>query len=322
MKMILSYGSVCSGIEAASVAWKSLEWKPVWFSEIEPFPSEVLNFHYPQIPNLGDMKKIYDTKIFKEKKIDLLVGGTPCQSFSLAGSRRGLEDPRGDLALEFLKIVNVKKPKWFIWENVPGILSSNKGKDFETFFKEIQKLGYGFAYRILDAQYFGVPQRRRRVFVVGHYRGWLMPTKVLFDGTDVLWDTSTLKEGIKSKTLLGFGGIIESNNKAREKRKVASTIKAGYYKCYNDSENLDNLIISKNGKTMIRRLTPVECERLQGFPDNYTKISWKGKDPNHCPDGPRYKAIGNSMAIPVMQWIGKRISENSTCFRNTLSLAL
>src|SRR5690242_2085928 len=121
------YGSVCSGIEAATVAWDPLGWDAVWLSEIEKFPSAVLAHHYPEIPNLGDMTKLHENKIFQESRIDLLVGGTPCQSFSVAGLRKGLDDPRGNLALEFLRLVDIKKPRWFVWENVPGVLSSSRG---------------------------------------------------------------------------------------------------------------------------------------------------------------------------------------------------
>src|SRR5271154_6625503 len=138
------YGSVCSGIEAASVAWEPLGWSAAWLSEIEPFPNAVLAHHWPDVPNLGDMTKIHDNPTFKAKNIDLLVGGTPCQSFSVAGLRGGLDDPRGNLALEYLRLANIKKPRWLLWENVPGVLSSGGGRAFGSILGAFQKLGYGF----------------------------------------------------------------------------------------------------------------------------------------------------------------------------------
>jgi len=175
----MNYISVCSGIEAATVAWHHLGWKPLGFSEIEKFPSEVLKHHYPQVPNLGDMTKFKEWNL--NESIGLLVGGTPCQSFSVAGLRKGLEDPRGNLALTYVGILDKFKPKWFVWENVPGVLSSNGGRDFGSFLGAVAELGYGFAYRVLDAQYFGVAQRRRRVFVVGCLGDWTSAAKVLFE---------------------------------------------------------------------------------------------------------------------------------------------
>lgn len=174
----MNFLSVCSGIEAASVAWNPLGWKAVAFSEIEPFPCAVLAHHYPDTPNWGDMNKY---KEWPDVAIDLLCGGTPCQSFSVAGLRKGLDDPRGNLMLTFGAIAAKYRPKWLVWENVPGVLSSNKGKDFGTFLGMLGELGYGFAYRILDAQFFGVPQRRRRVFVVGCLGDWRSAAAVLFE---------------------------------------------------------------------------------------------------------------------------------------------
>ncbi|CAB3850539.1 hypothetical protein LMG26846_01970 [Achromobacter insuavis] len=170
--------SVCSGIEAASVAWNPLGWKAVAFSEIEPFPCAVLAHHYPDTPNWGDMTKY---KEWPDVSIDLLCGGTPCQSFSVAGLRKGLDDPRGNLMLTFGAIAAKYRPKWLVWENVPGVLSSNKGRDFGAFLGMLGQLGYGFAYRVLDAQFFGVPQRRRRVFVVGCLGNWRAAAAVLFE---------------------------------------------------------------------------------------------------------------------------------------------
>jgi DNA-cytosine methyltransferase len=160
----MKYISVCSGIEAASVAWHELGWEPVAFSEIEPFPSEVLKIRFPHVPNWGDMTK-FDS--WPNVEVNLLVGGTPCQSFSVAGLRQGLKDPRGNLMLTFLAIADKYRPQWIVWENVPGVLSSNGGKDFESFLDGLEAIGYICDVEILDAQNFGVAQRRRRVFVCG-----------------------------------------------------------------------------------------------------------------------------------------------------------
>jgi DNA (cytosine-5)-methyltransferase 1 len=176
----MRYLSVCSGIEAATVAWEPLGWKPAAFSEIEPFASAVLTHHYPHVVNLGDMTRHADWPLEKGH-VDLLVGGTPCQSFSVAGLRRGLADPRGNLMLVYLGILDRLRPRWCVWENVPGVLSSGRGRDFGAFLGAMGDLGYGWAYRVLDAQWFGVAQRRRRVFVVGCAGDWRGAAAVLFE---------------------------------------------------------------------------------------------------------------------------------------------
>lgn len=178
----MKYLSVCSGIEAASVAWHPLGWEPVAFAEIEKFPSAVLAHHYPHVPNWGDLTKFKD---WPDATFDVLVGGTPCQSFSVAGLRKGLDDPRGNLALTYLAVLDRYRPTWCVWENVPGVLSSGGGRDFGAFLGGLGQLGYGFAYRVLDAQYFGVAQRRRRVFVVGCLGGWQRAAAVLFDAASL-----------------------------------------------------------------------------------------------------------------------------------------
>jgi len=150
----MKYLSVCSGIEAATVAWHELGWEPVAFCEIEKFPSQLLQYYYPWVPNLGDMTKLNINEYYKSTTFDLLVGGTPCQSFSIAGLRGGLGDERGNLALEFCRILLHKQPRWFVWENVPGVFSSNNGKDFSSILTAFRECGYSFAYRILDSQYF------------------------------------------------------------------------------------------------------------------------------------------------------------------------
>jgi DNA (cytosine-5)-methyltransferase 1 len=312
----MKYGSVCSGVEAATVAWHSLGWQPQWFSEIEKFPSAVLKHHYPAVPNHGDMTKFKEWN--DDRPIDVLVGGTPCQSFSVAGLRKGLDDPRGNLMLTYLAIAERYAPKWIVWENVPGVLSSNRGRDFGTFLGALGECGYGFAYRVLDAQYFGVAQRRRRVFVVGYLGDWRRAAAVLFERESLRGYPAPSREArervagtIAAGSFVGgMGGRPEGaagNHFITARMRgfgdyssdgTASTVKARDYKDATESDSARPLLV--------RRLTPIECERLQGFPDNYTDIRLNDKQ---TPDGPRYKAMGNSMAVPVMNWIGKRIQE-------------
>ena len=212
----MKYGSVCSGIEAASVAWESLGWQAQWYSEIEHFPSAVLAHRFPTVPNLGDMTQIHNTEHFNGTTIDILVGGTPCQSFSVAGLRKGLDDTRGQLMLTFCELAARKRPRWVVWENVPGVLSSNKGEDLASFLglltgREIhppvggwknsgvvEGIGsaYGVAWTVLDAQYFGIPQRRRRVFAVGYLGDWRPAAAVLFEYHRLSGD---IKEGRKKR---------------------------------------------------------------------------------------------------------------------------
>mgnify|MGYP003645035167 FL=1 len=177
----MRYGSVCSGVEAATKAWEPLGWEPIFFSEIEEFPSAVLKAHWPKIPNMGDMTKFEEWGI-ERGAVDVLVGGTPCQSFSIAGLRGGLNDNRGNLALTYCRMVEQLRPRWTVWENVPGVLSSNGGRDFGSIIGALAKFGYSCSWRVLDAQNFGVPQRRRRVFLVGCSSGdWRDPASVLFE---------------------------------------------------------------------------------------------------------------------------------------------
>ena len=568
----MKYLSVCSGIEAASVAWEKLGWKPVAFSEIEPFPSAVLNHHWPEVPNLGDMTKYESWKF--EEAIDVLVGGTPCQAFSVAGLRKGLADPRGGLSLTFVNIADHFNPKWILWENVPGVLSS-RDNGFGCFLGalagedgELKPPGekwadagcvYGpkrsIAWRCLDAQYFGVAQRRKRCFLVACPRDQGDPAKVLFEWEGLRRDTAPSREARKGIAPNVAPSLTASNDPSRSPQSSevtqqvnavleasivsptitqckgsrggcsseaiseitavqqatafrmqafgeysddgsASTMKARDYKDATDlvaspividraafnqgenaqykphiahSETMDSLVargphavaipihdqatrnagkrgdkqdgkgnglgigkpgdpcptltkgdkhavlyenhpndsrvtgpldvapscVSRYGtgggnvplvqeaiafepgiasregnesrfvkemsptlrkdmgdnqvavavdcynKTInhtsqtlsssasdinhtggvinpadrmaVRRLTPKECERLQGFPDEHTLIPWRGKPADQCPDGPRYKALGNSMAVPCMEWIGNKIKEASIC---------
>jgi DNA (cytosine-5)-methyltransferase 1 len=478
----MRYGSVCSGIEAATMAWHPLGWTPAFFSEIEKFPSAVLAHHYGSnlpgeepaingVPNLGDMTKFQE---WPDHAIDLLVGGTPCQSFSVAGLRAGLADPRGNLMLTYLAIAARYRPRWLVWENVPGVLSSNGGRDFGTLLRGLGELGYGFAYRVLDAQFcrahgyeWAVPQRRRRVFVVGYLGDWRRAAAVLFDGTSLRGDSPPRREAgqrvaptISSRPTGGGGlgtdfdldgGLIANSGDvgycltasaqqsldaetetliatappAVSTREVAGALTSNYGKQPDSSDtalgpnlvaisepivlmergrgdgpNLEtrqdgtaNAILTPNGGRgglgvgavaygiqagatrenpssgpdgvgvqsdiaytvearaevqavafaensrgelrlqggdgavspqlttgggkpgqgqpcvaeawAVRRLTPRECERLQGFPDDFTAIPYRGKP---AADGPRYKSLGNSMAVNVMRVLGERIA--------------
>lgn len=496
----MRYLSVCSGIEAASVAWGPLGWKAVGVSEIEPFPCSVLKHHYPDVPNFGDMTQFEEWDI-EPGAVDVLVGGTPCQSFSIAGLRGGLEDGRGNLALTYCRILQKFKPRWFIWENVPGVFSSWSGdtpsslgirpgqgrtmdleetSDFASIIGAFSELGYGVAARILDAQYFGVPQRRRRIFVVGYLGDWRCSAEVLFEsgclrgnspksgkkrkdvagtlasrtsaggglGTDfdlggglvsafdsyniatsdtfgahttgtgtaqhncVLTSTGNTshclnaggmgRQDYETETMvvipidmrqasrgekftnnrsdgssggppgIGIGGPGEPSPTVGISHTPAIAVSsfrtAGDGAAYDSGDKTAALttatdpnanIIAFSGRDRgddgrgygrepnvtgditetvdatkpprvagpsigVRRLTPRECERLQGFPDDYTlvpvrKASVKavvdgtsitfveGIKMQMAADGPRYKSCGNSMAVPVMAWLGKRI---------------
>jgi len=402
----MRYLSVCSGMEAASVAWHPLGWTPVGFSEIEPFPCAILKHRFPNVPNYGSLTE-YQSWPLERGAIDLLVGGTPCQSFSVAGLRKGLTDPRGNLALTFLGLSDKLKPRWIVWENVPGVLSSGGGRDFGSFLGALVELGYGFAYRVLDAQHFGVPQRRRRVFVVAHLGDWRAAAEVLslaeglrgyletgnktrkgvaadagagveagglqrtvgtlcadthpgaYSGQDAYtgrlipshWQGGDVHPTL-NQSAKGSGGVGSSNQELfsqggtylvpgqptpyRKSKRACSTtdderVEAEalavttsaplHFDTYNQTTSNISFTLSCSASDAnhtgtvfvpnmaVRRLTPVECERLQGFPDNWSRISWKGKPEEDCPDGPRYKACGNSMAVPVMAFIGKRIEE-------------
>lgn len=486
--MTLTYGSVCSGIEAATQAWHPLGWTAKFFSEIDTFPSEVLAHHYGSnmpgaplaengIPNHGDFTKIPASA----GPVDLLVGGTPCQSFSVAGKRLGLDDPRGNLALEFLGLAQRLGAGWIVWENVPGVLSSfsdapeSEGgprsalaerapedewyetHDFGTFLSFVQECGYGFAYRVLDAQHVrtqrfprAVPQRRRRVILVGYLGDWRRAAAVLFEPEGLCGDPAPRREtgqgpaGTVSARTDGGGGLgtdfdlvgglqafgggnttgpidvstaltahgvrqdfdVETfvagqappvtanpyaDNDAREGLRgegfdasedgtgrgtpivpiafdskasigpevaavghllpiafsgcddggdatpgVAPTIRIGSGKKSGGGQQLAlaydmrgrkggsvpegphdtaNIRAADGGSSRsyiaspwsVRRLTPAECARLQGFPDDFCRIPRNGKPASECPDGPQYKAYGNSMAVNVMDWVGQRI---------------
>lgn len=450
------YGSVCSGIESASIAWEPLGMRPAWFAEVEPFPSAVLAHHWPNIGNLGDMTILPELVAAGAIEApDILVGGTPCQAFSVAGLRKGLDDERGQLTLKFVELANEIDKKRsgdecvVVWENVPGVLSSKDnafgcflgalvGEDcpLEPAGKKWSNAGcvYGpertVAWRILDAQYFGVAQRRRRVFVVASARKGFDPSAVLFESEGLRRDTPPSREAssvVAALTARGVGTCGADDNQAQAGHIVhaqgsGSDSQLMATLCAQDNEkwgcnqwvNEGKAVIcfdsrqdpnhygnmagpcsaatppnaicypihdkttrhagktgvgSGNGlgvgtehdpahtlttgdkhavgvtihgtdKTVkvmsytdicgalrtkppgsienssttaildemnVRRLTPVECERLQGFPDNHTRIPWRNKSVEDCPDGPRYKAIGNSKAVPVIKFVGERI---------------
>ncbi|MEH9389039.1 phage N-6-adenine-methyltransferase [Klebsiella pneumoniae] len=412
------YGSICSGIEAATVAWEPLGWKAAWFSEIEAFPSAVLAERWPEVVNLGDMTKIAAAVRAGEVQApEVMVGGTPCQAFSIAGLRNGLSDARGQLTLSYVELANAIDDKRiergeeeaiFVWENVPGVLTSHDNA-FGCFLAglagescELEPSGgkwshsgcvYGpqrtIAWIVKDAQYFGVAQRRKRVFVVASARKGFDPGQVLFESEGVRRDTPPSREpktavaaltarGVgtcgaddnqaQAGHLLAFGGGNTGGNidiaaclTAKGQRidfevetfavhgtqdpdtnlELAHTLGRNHgqgnaifsepftlaIRGRNEGSTVEirndgvaNALLTPNGGRagmgvgaiswgmQVRRLMPVECERLQGFPDNHTLISWRGKEATECPDGPRYRAIGNSMAVPVMRWIGERIA--------------
>jgi len=189
----MRYISLFSGVEAATLAWEPLGWEAVAFAEIEPFPSAVLAYRWPDVPNLGDVTKV-DWSPYRGT-VDLVVGGSPCQAFSVAGKREGLMDSRGLLMLEYVRAVAEIEPKWFLWENVPGALSQDRGRAFGTLIREMDELGYGMAWRVLDAQFFGVAQRRRRVFLVGCLGGRVgAAAAVLFEPESVSGNTTSSRE--------------------------------------------------------------------------------------------------------------------------------
>jgi DNA (cytosine-5)-methyltransferase 1 len=310
-------GSVCSGVGTCRLASQHLGWSHAFFAEVDPFASALLAHRFPDVPNLGDMMEI----TADAGPVDILVGGTPCQSFSVAGLRAGLADPRGNLALGFLRLAQDLRARWLVWENVPGVLSSNGGRDFGAILGALEELGYGWAYRVLDARHFGVPQRRRRVFLVGHLGGCAGPGAVLFE-----------PEGLRGDSAPGFGlgtSVAAANEGSTGKSRALVIASA-------DGANADPLTASDGpgnyckagnnprphnvvfGQTGPRRLTPRECERLQGLPDDWTLIPWRwipgaGGDwedagpPRMAADGPRYRAIGNGWALPVARWVFERI---------------
>ena len=286
----MKYLSLCSGIEAASVAWvDALGWRPVAFSEIAPFPCAVLQHRFPNVPNIGDMTSI-NGEVYRGH-VDLIVGGTPCQGFSALGPRGGLSDSRSGLALHFTRLVAEIRPKWLLWENVVGALSTNGGRDFGTFIGALDNIGYSLAWRVLDAQYFGTPQRRRRVFLVGHLGDWRRAAAVLFEREGLRRASPPLEKH--------EGHVFAAHGLSPQDRDIARCLTTKLrYDC-----KVDTFIIERDSR--IRHLTVLEYERLQGFPDGWTAVPFKGKP---ATDTPRIRALGNSISVPVMRWIGKRMA--------------
>lgn len=292
------YGSVCSGIEAASVAWEPLGWEPRWFCEIDPFCCSVLKHHWPRVPNHGDFSAL-DPQIVGT--VNILVGGTPCQSFSINGTRKGLEDDRGDLALRFVELARVVGARWIVWENVPGILSVDGGQAFGRFLRRLGERGYVYGYRVMDCQHFGIPQRRRRIFVVGHLgKAFRKVYGVLFDGkqrsqnslpsTQAKQETSTRINGSR-RPIWGWTG----DTTPKFGREISPTFRAqqgGEGVGWTDGERW-------------ARFTPIEMERLMGLPDNHTLVMHKDK-----PASPamRSRVLGNSFPVPILHWIGQGIA--------------
>ena len=415
----MRYATVCSGIESPSVAWCGLGWEPVFFSEVEAFPRAVLTERYPQVPIHGDFTTIQAEDY---GPIDLLCAGTPCQDFSVAGLRAGLDGARGGLTMEFVSLAVRLRPRYLVWENVPGLLSIDGGRAFGLFLRTLgERGGYGLAYRVFDAQHFGVPQRRRRVFVVGYLGDWRPAAAVLFEPESLRRDhppsreagqriAAGLTRGADSSGKGGYAGRrreddenpiappITTNPTADTVRKgeiavairtaqtssrargigedgqsytldgangqaVVHSLRAHGFDASEDGTRrgtpltpltpnggragigvgavaaygISSDAIDRSGEgdgsageraglgivadaapsirarpnngvaagMSVRRLTPRECERLQGFPDGYTAIVYRGKP---AADGPRYRALGNSMAVPVVRWIGERIA--------------
>lgn len=384
---MFTYGSICSGIEAASVAWDGIG-KPLWFAEIEPFPSAVLTYRFPEVPNLGDMTAL-PTKILNREipAPDVLVGGTPCQAFSVAGKRESLDDERGNLTLSLIHILEAidyvrqqdgQQPCVLVWENVPGVLSTKDnafGHLLAGLVQEHEPLqpprekwanaGYvhsarTISWRVLDAQYFGVPQRRKRVFLVASSRKRSVaqilieqksvsghPTSSRETGENT---TSVIETGFAqyrqsdiTGTLEASGGVLGGGSETLVIHGTQDpNISRDIAHCLGRNGGQENVLFEIKGaealriaeqpisptlkarmgtggnnvpcvgiahKGIVRKLTPIECERLQGFPDDWTKIPYRNKQLDQCPDSPRYKAIGNSMAVPVMRWIGQRLTQ-------------
>lgn len=303
--------SVCSGIGGAELAFHGIA-QHAFAAEIEQFPRAVLAHHFPGMKLYADFTEIPADA----GPVDVLVGGTPCQSFSVAGLRGGMADARGNLALEFLRLAERLRARWVLWENVPGVLSSSDGRDFGAFVGGLAELGYGWAYRVLDAQYFGLAQRRKRVFVVGCLGDWRRAAAVLFEPASLRGDTApgreerqrvapTLSVGARGSSAgrvnedgTGRGTPLVAFNISHETHTidvVTGTMAANQGTCQANYVG--------NAST-VRRLTPTECERLQGFPDGWTEVAYRGKP---AADGSRYRALGNAFAVPVVRWIARRI---------------
>jgi site-specific DNA-cytosine methylase len=323
----MRYGTICSGVDAVSLAWEPLGFKPQFFSEIEPFPKAVLAHHWPHVPDLGDLTKI-DGKDWADK-LDILWGSTPCQAFSLAGRRAGATDPRGALALSFCNLADDIDPPFVCFENVKGILNDQKnafgcllaalaGEDNPLVPTGGKWSNAGcvlgprrrIAWRLFDAKYAGVPQRRERVFVVACPREGADPRELLFEERSGAETFPTPDRSRKAYT-----AALETRSGSRafsvafRGRKDGEELEVG--------DEVANCLLAATGGSdkafaliddgvspYVRQLTPIECERLMGMPDNHTLVPF-GRA--MASDTVRYKAIGNSLVVPDVRWIGKRI---------------
>jgi site-specific DNA-cytosine methylase len=320
---------MCSGIGAPEVAAPWVDWRLA--SEIDPFPRAVLQerfgYRVPDDHNQGDpllwddMTEVTPA-LARSRGIplpDLLVAGTPCQAFSIAGLRQGVSDARGNLTLKFVEICHAivdaraDGKLSVLWENVPGVLS-DKGNAFGCFLAGLvggsdpllPPDGQGWpgagmvsgprariAWRVLDAQYFGVPQRRRRLFVVVDFGKKTDPAAILFEPKTGGFHFKAMREAgekpvgtVTTRTCLALGADDAGN---------------GHLVI------CDPVEVSPGIFSNLRKMTPIECARLQGFEDEHCKIPWRGKRASACPDGPQYKALGNSMAVPCVAWILNRM---------------
>ena len=382
----MRYLSLFSGIEAATQAWQPLGWECVAVSEIEPFPCAVLEHHYPHVPNLGDVTKITEQQIKDLGQIDLIVFGSPCQNLSVAGNRKGFEGEQSSLFYAAMEIIKYAKrhckTRFALWENVPGAFSSNKGADFTEVVKHMAGLdelntptnGWGkegaavgsnglLEWSVLDAQWFGLAQRRKRVFAIVDFGEWASRPPILLErhslrgdsapsretGQDFTADVraSTYREGSFGQfvetqaggTVRASGGCLGGGSESLicchgTQDPISNNETAYALGCNSGQENVVALAVSDVcgtltrshgdrgvcmdsfasgqcaiGKGYVRHLTPIECEKLQGFPVDFTKIPYRNKSADDCPNGVRYKALGNSMAVNVMAWIGQKIQQ-------------
>ena len=288
--------SVCSGIGGAEVAAPDIDWK--WCAEIDPFPAAVLAHRFPNLPNFGDLTK---WSSWDHGTVDILCGGTPCQSFSKMGGRGGMADTRGNLAIAFCDLACATRARWIVWENVDGVFTSSGGQDFAAFVGALVERGYSVAWRVLDLQLVRsrrfprtLPQRRRRVYLVGHV------------GTDCRCAAEAL---LVAPTNSGdpASGAKARSRFAAENHRLAGAGKHGVAHCLRANPGIATNVGSDNilfDEPRPRKLTPLEHERLMGFPEGWTDL------PNHpSPDPARRKALGNAWGIPAAEWVLGRIME-------------
>lgn len=258
----MKYISLFSGIEAVTVAWSRLGWEAVAFSEIDPFACAVLKERFPDVPNLGDITQInWKEVIDKYGAVDIVVGGSPCQSFSIAGNRKGLNGESG-LMFEYVRAVREIMPRYFVWENVPGALSSTKGEDFRCLLESMDKLGYGLAWRVLDAQFYGVSQRRRRVFLVGSL-GDQRASEILFEREGLSWDSKSSKQKREELTRAIKDGIGTKNSSATQYgNEIAGTLTAADSSpCSGRGYNVVCMGSTQTNAEVTENFTPAQCAR-------------------------------------------------------------